>query len=351
MNKSFGKVCKSDKELKNTTGITLIALIITIIVLLILAGITISQLTKSGLLNKTLTAENETKKSQATETMNLKITNIQISSYSENEKLPDLQYLADKLCEDNDMEYVLTASKTSSSLDKIDTTNLSSIYTKLKKYPYEFEINSSLQLASIDGVEIGTKIPDGYIKPSGTKEITQNGSYDISTYEKVNVNVLGTDSSIYTIPKITSSNPNVFSSGVYSKCYDYLAFDKNINNGQVSAGYNDSPWAVTAAGNVYIGYSYGLPVKVTKAEYTPRFDTAVLNQNLKKYKYQYSDDFVNWSDASNEITLDRNDFTEPIETVLNDVGSHYFWRLYVISNYGSKHTAVNELQFYSVINE
>ena len=30
------------------------------------------------------------------------------------------------------------------------------IYTKLKEYPYEFEINSNLQLASIDGVEIKT---------------------------------------------------------------------------------------------------------------------------------------------------------------------------------------------------
>lgn len=54
------------------------------------------------------------------------------------------------------MEYVLTQSKTHASLDKIDTTNLSSIYTKLKEYPYEFEINDSLQLASIDGEKVAT---------------------------------------------------------------------------------------------------------------------------------------------------------------------------------------------------
>ena len=117
----------------------------------------------NGLLNKAQTASDETKKSQATETMNLKITNIQISSYAEAQELPNLQYLADKLCEDNDMEYVLTASKEHASLDKIDVTNISSIFTKLKKYPYEFEINSSLQLASIDGVKIADNNNDGTV--------------------------------------------------------------------------------------------------------------------------------------------------------------------------------------------
>ena len=70
---------------KEPNGITLIALIITIIVLLILSGVAIATLTgENGLLNKVQNARDETKKSQATETMNLKITNIQISSYTEN---------------------------------------------------------------------------------------------------------------------------------------------------------------------------------------------------------------------------------------------------------------------------
>ena len=148
---------KLKMNLKSREGITLISLVVTIIILIILASISISMiLGNNGLLNKTQTASDETKKSQATETMNLKITNIQISSYTETQQLPNLQYLADKLCEDNDMEYVLTASKEHASLDKIDVTNISSIFTKLKEYPYEFEINSSLQLASIDGVKIAT---------------------------------------------------------------------------------------------------------------------------------------------------------------------------------------------------
>ena len=140
---------------KKISAITLISLIITIIVLLILSGISISMITeKSGLLSKTKTSTDVTNKNQATEEMNLKITNIQISSYVENEELPSLQYLADKLCDDKDIEYVELKSKTTASLKTVNTTGYKSIYTKLKEYPYEFEINDSLQLASIDGIKI-----------------------------------------------------------------------------------------------------------------------------------------------------------------------------------------------------
>ena len=140
---------------KKERGITLIALVVTIIVLIVLAGISINLVFGNlGIITKEKEAKEENLKQTAKEVMNLKITSIQIENYTENKTLPSLQFLADKLCEDSDMEYVLAQSKAHASLDKIDTTNLSSIYTKLKEYPYEFEINDSLQLASIDGVKV-----------------------------------------------------------------------------------------------------------------------------------------------------------------------------------------------------
>ena len=151
---------KHISTLKNrkTKGITLIALVITIVILLILSGITIVSLTgENGILKRAQVAKDTTNKNQAAETMNLKITNIQISSYAEKQELPSLQYVADRLCEDNDMEYVLLESKKTASLDKIIVSDGKSIYTKLKEYPYEFEINSSLQLASINGVKVTKK--------------------------------------------------------------------------------------------------------------------------------------------------------------------------------------------------
>ena len=141
------------KKSKNN-GITLVALVVTIIILLILAGISIQALTSTRLFKNTNMAKTETIKNKAKEAINLKITTIQIDSYAENKQLPSLQYLADKLCEDNDIEYVLKESKKVSNLEKIDVSTVSSIYTKLKEYPYEFEINSSLQLAKIDGIKV-----------------------------------------------------------------------------------------------------------------------------------------------------------------------------------------------------
>ena len=113
-------------------------------------------LSNNGLLNRTSQAKEEHQKQTATEIMNLKITNIQISSYTENQQLPNLQYVSDKLCEDNDMEYVVLKEKEQASLEKITVGSTDSILTKLKEYPYVFEINNQLQLASIDGVKVAT---------------------------------------------------------------------------------------------------------------------------------------------------------------------------------------------------
>ena len=138
-------------------GITLIALTVTIILLLILAGVAISlSVGNNSLWRKTKKVTQEHMKQEAREAINLKISGIQIQSYTESQKLPDLQYLADKLCEDEEMQYVIKKEKDRATLEKIDVSNVDSILTKIKKYPYEFEINGQLQLASIDGVKISS---------------------------------------------------------------------------------------------------------------------------------------------------------------------------------------------------
>ena len=46
----------------------------------------------------------------------------------------------------------------------------------------------------VDGyspVTVNVPIPDGYIKPAGTLDITENGEYDVTAYEGVNVQVAG----------------------------------------------------------------------------------------------------------------------------------------------------------------
>lgn len=184
-------MCKKQKN--NIKGVTLVSLVITIILLLILSGITINiMLGENGLLNHTQSAKEEDQKQTASETMQLKITDLQMKNYAEKQKLPTLQELADGLCEDEEMEYVLLSSKSTAQLDKIEVGSNESIYTKIKRYSYEFEINSSLQLASIDGIKIAdnnTVSREEYNtllnELNELKEIVQNKSFAFNKFENV----------------------------------------------------------------------------------------------------------------------------------------------------------------------
>ena len=150
-------------NIKKDNGITLVVLVITIIILLILTGITIAQLTGKGLFEKAQLSKEETLKQAAIEKINLKITATQMKYYTESQELPSLQYFANQLCKDSDVEYVKIKDKKVSSTDDnyilplITVGENDSILTKFKEYAYEFEINSSLQLASIDGIKVADK--------------------------------------------------------------------------------------------------------------------------------------------------------------------------------------------------
>ena len=114
---------------------------------------------ENGILNKSNEAREENQKQIAAEKINLKITNIQIANYIEKQQMPKLQELADGLCEDenDEIQYVTTKSQKEASLDKIKVGEAESIFTKLREYPYEFEIDSKLRLASIDGIKIADR--------------------------------------------------------------------------------------------------------------------------------------------------------------------------------------------------
>ena len=184
---------KSNIKLRNT-GITLIALIITIIILLILAGVAIHfTLGENGIINISEKSGEKYNKQEATESINLKITNSQIKAYGKNKRMPTLQELANDFCEDEDIQYVELESKKTASLEKIQVGESNSIFTKLKQYPYEFEINGNLQLASIDGVRIATTdtvtIPKEEYEELKNKVENLGQSYEVNytiTFDKTN---------------------------------------------------------------------------------------------------------------------------------------------------------------------
>lgn len=73
-------------KIKKEKGITLVALIITIIILLILSGISILALTESGLFEKTQLAKDKTKKAQEDENSTINDYTKEIGKYINGEK-------------------------------------------------------------------------------------------------------------------------------------------------------------------------------------------------------------------------------------------------------------------------
>ena len=148
----------------------------------------------NGIFNRANEAKELTNKQTATEKINLKITTAQMNKYAEKQEMPTLKELSEVLRDDNEIQYVTEKSQIASTKYEVGE-NPTSIYTKLNDYPYEFEINGQLQLASIDGIkiEVGQK-DDGNIngikllwsndKPNYTF-IEQTINIDLSNYEAV----------------------------------------------------------------------------------------------------------------------------------------------------------------------
>ena len=101
------------KKIEKNKGITLIALIITIIVLLILAGVTISTLSgESGIMKKANEAKKETAQANAEERVRIEVLgscdesgNVNLEKLNKNlRKIENLIYEGENLSEDNVIE-------------------------------------------------------------------------------------------------------------------------------------------------------------------------------------------------------------------------------------------------------
>ncbi len=88
---------KEEKIIKSEEGITLIALIITIVVLLILAGVSISLVVgENGVINKATSASEKTKVASEKEAIELAMSDIKTGLILK-EEIPDEKYLGEKL--------------------------------------------------------------------------------------------------------------------------------------------------------------------------------------------------------------------------------------------------------------
>jgi hypothetical protein len=63
------------------------------------------------------------------------------------------------------------------------------IYLQEKNITQNGEYTADSGYDGLGKVTVNVPIPDGYVKPSGTKEITSNGNHNVTEYADVNVSV------------------------------------------------------------------------------------------------------------------------------------------------------------------
>lgn len=144
--------------MRNQRGITLIALVITIIVLLILAGVSIAMLTgDNGILTKSTESRDETEKAEISEKVNMAIQAAYADAVVENTSDPDLTVsaIATQYQKENKGT---TATGTEPSADGQNGTLV--ITDGTKKYTVTLKASGNSFITSYSDVSVGTATPE-----------------------------------------------------------------------------------------------------------------------------------------------------------------------------------------------
>ena len=151
--------------MKNSSkGITLIALIITIIILLILAGVTISQLTENGLLYKAIKAKDQTQKMQAKEELESVLIEAAIEK-QQNEKYNSNDFLN---------QFIIS---------KISGAQINENNVLIKKYTFLID-RELLKIISVEEIQNNEEKTESLI--SKISEIQSNGYFTVKLKVKDN---------------------------------------------------------------------------------------------------------------------------------------------------------------------
>ncbi|MCI8759717.1 MAG: hypothetical protein HFJ34_01090 [Clostridia bacterium] len=178
---------------RTNKGITLIALVITIIVLLILAGISIATLTgDNGILNKAQQAEEKTTQAQIKELLQLAIIDIQTQIQTEQKRPANLddittETISEKIQDNLEITVGEKEENTNNTFQKIIT------ITKNGE-TYQYKIKEDMTIEKIKDISSKKiylyKEGNKYETITGGWEVTrqQNTSFDLDTYPYLHLN-------------------------------------------------------------------------------------------------------------------------------------------------------------------
>ena len=336
-------------------GITLIALVVTIIILLILAGVTLSlTISENGLFSRAQNSADRYKSSEQNETSMLEALDKQIVN----------------LASDNPIETPPVVQKGKVTAQKVYTNgkdggNGITINVELeheldeeniKEYIYYLDDEVKSQGNKEKTLEITDverwkkyKVKVEIVMNDGTKE--NIGPVTIDTYDDVE----GFEDLKPLVKPMTSDNSeqgSIFFSSEENQRYGYLAFDSGFHTG----GYAWNGGTFTGGENNHSGTNW-LGFQFNESQVVKGMNMYIFTNSWKqmvvKAKLQASNDGSSWTDLSEEQTINLirdNPETSIYILATKNIGSYTHYRIYFTAYieefYGRWESGIAVLQFF-----
>lgn len=151
------------------------------------------------------------------------------------------------------------------------------------------------------------------------------------------------------VPTLSADNGKILVSSNYtSNTYPYKVFDDDWS--KLTAYNADNSWTSNSLNNESIGYDFDTPVRVKKVRLRAAYNSAYTQALVKNFTVQYSDvggnNDADWTDEGTSFVY-QNVNQEQEFYLLNDVGEHRYWRIYITDDWNTQtYIGVSNLQFY-----
>lgn len=351
--------------MKKEKGITLIALVVTIIILLILVGVTLSQLVRNGLFSNADLAREEYDKSSATELLNIKLSAYRTEALS-NDKEITLQNLKDYYKDDQDTEYIKLYKGTLDDLISVaEGEQAGYAKIKLENYKYVFIINEKLKIVQIEGEESNRETGEIVIDDE-LQRLLNEANRQITLND-----ILNTPAIMNEVPGLI---PILTENDVTRREEDGIITYQDTSGGTIrtSSEYpnsNNTVWhafdgkedtrAVSDVGlehaqGYYIEYEFSQEVYAMKIKY--RFTNISSSIGERVIIIQgYNEGIAQWEDLGEEKQIKGKDGTfEEQNEVLNYAKAYKRYRFYVKSatasdSYGAAASGLYSMQLYGIL--
>lgn len=199
--------------------------------------------------------------------------------------------------------------------------------------------NGTHDVADKASVKVNVPIPEGYIKPSGTKNITTNGTHDVKQYESAEVNVPIPEG--YIVP---SGSLEITESGEYDVT-TYAKAVVNVSGGGDLKQYNGSQWQGVIGTMSTTAITFNVGVEIPEKFYFHTWGVAYISNNnavlevkqyvdgtqYEKHNYVPSAGQISFQTATmtNKITVsaDRKSITISSPNSTGFIGGTWEWSL------------------------